>query len=323
MAQQNQQDEIDLGYIIGKISGMFRSFVRLIFMMIAFFIKYIVVVVILIVIGVALGYFADKNKKEVYKNELIVIPNFESAQYLYDKVDALTSKISDRDTVFLQNKLGSNYKKLISLEAEPIIDLFGLTNGNRDRIEMFKALTEKKDIDDYIEDPQTFQYYKYHRIIVKVDGKSYSEEIVKELLQYLNDTQFFTKYMDAGQQNTKFRITSYEKTISQIDTILKSTALLGKNDASPSVMVNDNSQLNDLIESKERLLFNLLTLQKQQVDEQNVIEVSAINYDILDKSGFQLSNKVKYPVLLLLLFSGFFFLKYLYNKMKHIAETHA
>lgn len=321
---QNNQDEIDLGYLFNKISDLFRSFVRILFLVVAFFIKYIVIIVILILIGIGIGYYLDKNKTEVYNNELIVIPNFESTQYLYDKVDALSSKLRDGDTEFLQKTIGANYIELVTLEAEPIVDIFSFAATSRDRVDLFKVLTDKQDIPDYIKDPQNFQYFKYHHITIKVKGKEHSKEIVAAIEKYLNENEHFSEYMKVSRESTQFRIETSERTISQIDTILKSSASIDKGKSTlPSVMVSDNSQLNDVIESKDRMLYNLLKLNMQKVDEQSIIKVAAINYNVSDFSGFYISNKVKYPVILVLLFSGFFFLKYIYKKMKHFVEIDA
>lgn len=321
---QNNQDEIDLGYLFNKISSLFRSFVKHLFLVISFFIKYIIIIVVLIIIGVVLGYFMDKNKTEVYNNELIVIPNFESTQYLYDKVDALYSKLRDGDDEFLQKTIGPNYSDLKSIEAEPIVDIFAFASLSRERVDLFKALTDKQDIPDYIKDPQNFQYYKFQHITIKIKGKEHSKEIIDAIEKYFNDNTHFSEYKEVGRKNTQFRIETFEKMISQIDTILKATSLLEKNkNTSPAVMVNDNSQLNDLFESKERLMYNLLKLNMQKVDEQNIIKIAAVNYNVSDFSGIHITNKVKYPLLLILLFSGFFFIRYLYKKMKHIAQNDA
>lgn len=321
---QNNQDEIDLGYLFRKISDFFRSLVRLLFLVISFFIKYIIIVVVLIIIGIGIGYYLDGNQTKVYKNELIVIPNFESTQYFYDKVDALLAKIKDGDADFLSKTIGPHYGDLRGLDAEPVVDIFSYASMSRERVDLFKVLTEKQNIPDFVKDPQNFQYFKYQHLTVNIKGKENSEEIISNLIEYLNDSPHFREYMEAGRSNTLFRIATSEKMISQIDTILKATAQIeALKRTSPSVLVNDNSQLNDLFESKERLLYNLLRLNIQKVDEQNIIKVAAVNYNVSDITGINLSNKVKIPLLLILLFSGFFFMIHLYKKMKLIAENEA
>ncbi|MDN3723097.1 hypothetical protein QRD02_01780 [Aequorivita sp. SDUM287046] len=319
---QNNHDEIDLGYVFKKISAFFRSFVKLIFLVVAFFVKYIIVLIILILIGVGIGYYVDKNAVKVYDNHLIVIPNFESTQYLYEKVEALSSKLKDRDLDFLKTTIGTHYTELVNLEAKPIVDLFNFAATSRERVDLFKVLTDKQDIPDYVKDPQNFQYFKYHHITVKIKGKAHSKEIVAAIEKYLNDNEHFGEYMKVNRESTQFRIETSKKTISQIDSILNSAASIDKGNSNlPSVMVSDNSQLNDVIQSKDRMLYNLLKLNMQKVDEQSIIKIAAINYNVSDFSRFRLNNKVFYPLMLVLLFSGFFFLRHLYRKMKQIAET--
>ena len=322
MAEQNTSEEVDLGYLFSKISSFFRSFIRLLFTIIAFFIKYIIVTVVLIIIGIGIGYYLDKNEIEVYNNELIVIPNFESTQYFYDKVEALMAKVKDRDTTFLKKIVGPNYEDLKKLEAEPIVDIYGWASGSRERVDLFRVLAEKQNIQEYIKDPQNHQYYKYHHLTIKIKGKTYSEEIINGIVDYFNSNLHYSEYMEVGRKNTAFRIETTEKMLSQIDSLLKASVLTEKiTQNSPSIAINDNSQLNDILQTKGDLTRNLLFLNKQKIDEQQIIKVASVNYNISDLSGFKLGNKIKLPLILVLFFSGFFFLKYIYRKMKKIAET--
>ena len=322
MAEQNTSEEVDLGYLFNKISGFFKSLIGLLFSIIAFFIKHIIVVVILIIIGIGIGYYLDKNKVEVYNNELIVIPNLESTQYFYDKVEALIAKVKDRDTTFLKKIVGPNYESLKYLEAEPIVDVYGWASGSRERVDLFRVLTEKQNIQDYIKNPQNNQYYKYHHLTIKIKGKTHSEEIINGIVDYFNSNPHFEEYIEAGRKNTALRIETTEKMLSQIDSLLKASAVTEKSTQnSPSISINDNSQLNDILQTKGDLMRNLLFLNKQKVDEQQIIKVASVNYNISDLSGFKLGNKIKFPLILVLLFSGFFFLKHIYRKMKKIAET--
>lgn len=319
---QNHQDEIDLGYLFGKISGFFRSLVKLLYAVFSFFIKYSIVIVVLIVVGVGIGYYLDRTKTEVYNNELILVPNFESTQYLYDKVEALNSKLRDGDIEFLEKTFGQNYSDLRGLEAEPIVDVFTYASESRETVDLFKILTDKQDIPEYVNDPQNFQYYKFQHVTIKIKGKEHSKEIVDKVISYFNDNDHFKQYQKVSP--TEFTIANFEKTISQIDTILKAAATNEKTKGtSPSILVNDNSQLNDLISSKERLTLKLADLYIKKIDEQEIVKVAAINYNVTDFSGIYISNKLKYPLLLVLLFSGFFFLRFLFTKMKQIAEKDA
>lgn len=323
MAQQNSSEEVDLGYLFKKMGNLFKKFVKLIFLVLAFFVKYIVAVVILIIIGVGIGYYLDHNKEEVYNNEVIVIPNFESVDYLYSKINSIEAKIANNDSDFLTQIFGENYKVVRGIEVEPIIDIYNFVAKTRENVEVFKILTAKQDIPDYIEDPQNSKYYKYHKITLKILGKSESEELVNALTSFLNSNTHYLEYQEVGSKDTEFQIKSYEMMITQVDSILKTAADIELNNRSnqTSVLINDNSQINFLFQSKERYLTKLLELKLQNKDEDKVIKVVATNYNFIDFTKFHISNKIKYPFLLVMFFSLFFFIKYLYKKLKMIAES--
>ena len=97
-------EEVDLGYLFRKVGNFFRRIVKLLFLVISFFKKYIVVTSILIVAGAVIGYFLDKNGQDKieYENRVIVIPNFESVDYLYESVDEWNAKIKSGDSVYLK-----------------------------------------------------------------------------------------------------------------------------------------------------------------------------------------------------------------------------
>src|SRR5690554_3746559 len=103
MAQQNSSEEIDLGYLFKKLNDFTRNITRTLFRIIAFYAKFWVVVLILILLGVRYGYYVDSNAKRAFVSEGIVIPNFESVDYLYKNIEHLNNKISQGDTLFLQN----------------------------------------------------------------------------------------------------------------------------------------------------------------------------------------------------------------------------
>lgn len=318
--EQKNNDEIDLGYLINKMSDGFRSLVKLIFNAISFFLKYKYIIAILFIAGAVLGYFADKYGEEVYKNELIVIPNFESTDYLYGKVDALQSKIKSTDTVFLKALVGANYGLLKGIEIEPITDIFTYVSKTREKVDLFKILVDKQDIPDYIEDPQNNKYNKYHRISINIKGTADSENIVQAIVSYFNDNPHYLAYQKAGIENTKFQISSYSLMLSQLDSIINTAGDLEKsNRTNQSVFINDNSQLNFLFQSKERFLDKLLELKLQQEDEEQVIKVAAVSHNIKDTDGIHVSKKILYPFLLVMLFSGFFFVKFLLVRMRDFA----
>ncbi len=317
----NQSEEIDLGYLFKKIGLFFKNCIKTLFLILAFFQKYIIVVVIIIIIGIGYGYYKDITAKKVYSNEVILIPNVESVDYLYDKVEALNNKIKIKDTVYLKTLLDTNYRKFRKIEIEPIVDIYNFVSKSRENVDIFRILVQDQKTKEYLDDMTTSKYFKYHRLKFIIIGKEDSNKIVEDILEEINKNDHFNEYLAAGNENTNLQIEEISLMIKQVDSIIESsTSFSSENKSNQSVFINDNSQLASLINIKRELLDDLLLLNMKSKDEAQIIKPVSFNYNIVYEKRFKIDNIIKYPVILLFLFSLFFFLIYLYKKLKAVAE---
>ncbi len=316
----NNQEEIDLGYLIKKINQLFNKAIKSLYHVIQFYLKHKYYVIALIVIGIAYGIYKDHNTMIIYNNEAIVIPNFESVDYLYGKVEALNQKIALKDTVFLKEILDTNHRKIRKVEIEPIVDIYNFISRSRAHIDIFRILFQNQEMSDFVEDIITSKYYKYHRVNFIIIGDQSSEKIVNDLFQYINTNEHFSEYQDASQIATEFELAENAKMMSQIDSVFKTaTSLATDNMTSQSVFINDNSQLGNLLVIKKEIVEDRIKLLLRSKDETEVVKLVSTNYN-LQPEGFVLSNLIKYPILLIFLFSFIFFMIYVFKKLKTIAE---
>jgi hypothetical protein len=320
-ATNDHPEEIDLGYLVNKTGVFFKNLVKIFFLILAFFQKYIIITILLLIIGISYGLYKDSKGKKPFKNETIVIPNFESVDYLYGKVDALNSKISIRDTVFLRGVLDANYRKIRKIEIEPIVDIYNFISKSREHIDIFRILFQNQELSEFVEDMATSKYYKYHKLDFTIVGEENSEEIINDILLYLNSNEHFLEYQKVLRENTELEIAENTKMIAQVDSIFKAASSFPYTDKSnQSVYINDNSQLYNLLTAKRELLEDRTSLLMRQKDETDVIKLVSASYN-LKPDGFVMSNAIKYPIYLILLFSLIFFIKYAYQKLKAIAES--
>ena len=91
-SQNNDNQEIDLSQISKKIGSYYERLNTKIFRTILFLKRNILILSILIAIGFGLGQFLDNTFKN-YKNQIIVSPSTGGVDYLYSKIDLLSSKI--------------------------------------------------------------------------------------------------------------------------------------------------------------------------------------------------------------------------------------
>ncbi len=320
MAQQNSSEEVDLGYLFKSIGDFLRKLVKLLFLVISFFKKFLLLIIGLIILGIILGYFLDRNSKRVYENRLIVIPNFESVEYLYDKTDEVNFKIESGDSLYLKNIFGDNYNSVKKIEIEPIVDIYNFTTKSRENIDVFRILFENQDMKEFVDDMTTSKQYKYQKLKVFIIGKD-SEKLLNSLLEFLNENEHFKQYQEVYVQNTLKRLSETDKMIIQADSVIKSiTSTTEGSLTNPPVYASFNNDFYSIFRYKQVLLTDQLELLKKSKDETAIIKPVSINYNILEGGFASMKNLVKIPILLILLFSIIFFFRFIYLQLRKIAE---
>ena len=320
MSQQNTSEEIDLGYIFKRSNDFFKSIIRGFFKILHFFKKYFIIVIVLIVLGFAFGYYKDSTSLVAFNNEVLVIPNFESVDYLYNKVEVINNKISSRDTLYLQKILDTNFQKIKSIKIEPIVDIYNFVSKSYRNYDVLRLIAEKQDFSEYIEDLSTSKYYKYHRLEISILGNKSSEKIIDDLFLFLNENDHFKEYQKVYIENNKLEIRENYKMIAQIDSILLANSRL--NSLPANVAINNNTDIYRLIEKKTEILEGLVQLRTQEIDFNTPIKKVSVDYNLKAKKFLSFSNKVKYPLILVFLFSMVFLIIYLFKNLNRYAHSH-
>jgi len=254
--QENQ--EIDLFQVFKNVGRFFEKVNTGIFRCIQFFIKNGIVIAVLLLIGFGLGFYLDINQKS-YNHQIIVAPNFESTNYLYSKIDLIESKISERDTLFLREVVGiKRPKELKEIKIKPIIDISKFVEDKPENIELVKLMTEDGDVKKILEDNLISKNYKFQTIYFTTDKLIDNNDLVQPLLNFLNDTDYYKQIQKEAVNNIQIEMRHNDTIISQINGVLNgfsnSVNSLAKNDK--LIYYNENTQLNDLIKTKNNLIID-------------------------------------------------------------------
>ena len=306
-----QDQEIDLSVIAKKISGFFDLIITKIFNCIRFFVRNAVVIVVLFVLGATLGYFLDKGNNS-YQHEIIVSPNFGSYDYLYNKIDLIQSKISQNDTVFLKSIGIKNPKNLSSVKIEPIIDLYAFVNDksntvnnaqNSQNFEMVKLLAEDGDINKVAKDKITSKNYYNHSLTIKTSGFASNKDLIEPILVFLNKSDFYTEYQSRFVANINKKIEENQTIIAQIDALLNGFSASTSGQKSNSlVYYNENTQLNDILNTKSGLISESNYLRLELINNTAVIKEKSRVINLKDNKGINNKLKLVFPVLFIFLF---------------------
>lgn len=302
------EQEIDLSKIGTSISNWFQNTSLRIFKLLLFFKNNALIIGILFIIGAALGWFADQKIKS-YSHQLILSSNFGSTDYVYSKFELLNAKIKDKDTAYLKELGFAKTKHIGQFKIKPIVDVYQFIDGKESNFEFLKLMAEDGDLKKIITDNITSKNYTYHMVTFGTSKAFRSEEIVAPLMNFLNDSDHFKKMQKEYLNNLDIKLKANDSIITQIDRLLAEFSKNSTSSKSSSlVFYNENTQINDLLTTKNQLINESGTLRVQLVNMDKIAKESSVFINIPNNSG--LTGKIKYilPILLILtfgLFKGF------------------
>jgi hypothetical protein len=314
--QINPNDqEIDLSQLSKKIGGIVQSFIDWMFDGILFIIRNKFIIGALFVIGFALGLYKDEKVK-IFNHQVIVTPNFGSTDYLYSKIDLINAKIKEGDTLFLK-KIGiKDTKKFGKIEIEPIVDVYRFISGNEQNFEMLKLMAEDGDLKKIVEDNLTSKNYTYHIISFSTRDITSEAKTLNPLLDYLNDSNFYAKIQKESINNINVKIKENDSIISQINGVMNQFSnAVGSNQKSDKlVYYNENTQLNDVIKTKEALINEQGNKRLELVVSDRIIKDNSHTLNIENTKMVNGKMKLVLPFLFIGLFVAFGLFRSFYKK---------
>ncbi len=310
--QNNDNQEIDLSQISKKIGGLFENISTQIFL---FFKRNIIWVGILFILGAVLGFYIDKGTK-VYDHQMIVVPNFGATDYLYAKIELLNSKIEDGDTVYLKEVVGiKNTKKFKQITIAPVVDVYKFIENRPQNFDLIKLMSEDGDIKKVVNEQLTSKNYPFHLISFTTDNQTSNENTVSPILKYLNDSDYFREVQKEYTNNVKVKIVENDSTISQINGVLNTfnNTVNGSQKSDKLVYYNENSQLNDVIKTKDYLVGEQGNRRLEMINLDKIVKDTSTTLNIRNNKAPNGKMKMIVPVIFIFIFILFGLLKSYYK----------
>ncbi|MCZ8168373.1 MAG: hypothetical protein ACK5RV_10080 [Flavobacterium sp.] len=321
--QSPAEREIDLFEMKDGLGNFSSGIMKRLFQFVSFFInnrKFLIVLFgIGIVLGVVLGVVADYFMKS-YSTQVIVTPNFGSNDYLYSKVELLNSKIVQGDTLFLKNVVGiQEPKKVAEISVKPITDVYRFIENRPDNFELIRLMSEDADIKKIIEDNVTSKNYPYHQILVTSAKPIDKKKVVDPILKYINASEYFKKIQAINIQNVKNKIVANDLIIRQIDGVLNgfSQNVNGSQKSDKLIYFNENTQLNDIIKSKNDLVIEQGNHKIELVNYEKIVKEINTSLNLKNTKGINGKMKFIFPLLFVFIFTGYRFFKMVYLTQKN------
>ena len=315
-----EDQEIDLTLLSDKVSGFFQSINRSIFLMIQFVLKHILILGFLLLVGVGIGLYLDKTQK-IYTNELIVRPNFESTDYVYSKVELLKSKIKENDTLFLKSIGIQNPSQLLNIEITPVIDIYKFissttTKDNDQNFQLLKLMAEDGDMKTIVTEKATSKNYAFHKITFITRTLTTRKETIDPILKYLENNVYYSNLKNVYTKSNYMKLQRYNEIIAQIDAVLnnfsKEKGSTSNNDK--LVYYNENTQLNDVIQTKNYLISEMGRIQYDLQISNKIVKENSSTINILNTKSINGKLKFILPLLLIFIYVSFFLFVNFYKK---------
>ena len=299
----SDEKELDLSIIGEKfkdaVAGVESGFFSFVFLIK----RYLIVLILLFVGGAVLGWYIDKTGKS-YNNEIIVMPNFGSTDHLYSQVDLIQSKITEGDTVFL-NEIGiKNPKKLAKIEIKPINNVYEFAYQRPSNFELIKLMAEDGSINKVIEDEVTSKNYTNHKVIFQTRGLTDRQKTLDPLIKFLNSSTYFDTIKKLQTINLETKMRLNDSVINQIDGIIEEFRKSSSSGSKSSNLVyyNENTQLSDILKRKDELINEQATLRVSRVNYVSVVKEIASSMNIRNKSGLSGKMKLVVPIFFTFMF---------------------
>lgn len=309
MSTNSQDQEIDLGSVAKGIKDFFNGIINSIFDFIFFLKKKILLVISLFVIGLFLGYFIDKSSS--YTQDILVIPNFGSNEYLYKKIDFLNSRIIENDTAFFNSIGVSNAEIIGKIDIKAVNGVFQFVNQGdeaKQNFELIKLMAEEGNIQEIVKSDIASKNYYLHNITFKTSEKINQKDVIKPILDYLQDNDFYKIQQKIYQKNIDNKILFNDSLTIQIDNLLLNLS----NNKGGNVSFSEEKGISELINKKDQLITETqaLNIQKHQFEE--IIKVQNISINNINSKGLNNKMKVFLPFLFIIVYLIFhnFMLQY-------------
>ncbi|OYQ41547.1 hypothetical protein [Flavobacterium aurantiibacter] len=313
-SEKPESEEIDFSQIGNRITDSFSAFKATAFRAILFVKRKIIILTVLLFSGFGLGLFLDKTLTS-YRHEIIVTPNFGSNDYLYSKIEQFNSKIIQKDTLSLTKSGFKDLHQTGKLTIEPIIDIYKFIKDNEQNFELIKLMAEDGDLEKIVTDKITSKNYPYHVLTFETANKVSEEGFVKPLISYLNDSNYFNQLKEAYRNNLAIKMKANDSIIGQIDSFLNtfknSTASNSK--SSSLVYYNENTQLNEIIKTKELLFAEQGSLRIDFINSDQIIKEIVVSTNLKNIKSINGKLKLVLPVLFVFFYLFIYFFMVFYR----------
>ena len=232
-SHNNNEEEVDLGSlfkIIGKgfqnlfnfIGNIFKGIFHFFISILIFLKDNIVKIGIAAFIGFAIGVFIQVKSADKYESQMLVQPNFKSANQLYNNISYYNDLVKQKDTANIQKTFKIDKETAASLKKftiEPIINENDIINSYNDFILDVDTTTVKSYNFQDFKASFSLLDYKIHKINVVSEKNDVFNKLDEVILSSVIKNKYFNRVKELNNENLNRTDSLLRSNLGQIDSL--------------------------------------------------------------------------------------------------------
>ena len=317
-------DEVDLGQlflIIGRgfqklfdfIGSIFKGIFHVFILFLLLLQKNFLILILAAVIGAGGGFLIDIFKTPKYISKMVVKPNFDSTQQLYNNIEFYDELAKEQDSLTLSSVLDVSV-----LEASRIKDV-SITPYQDDNQKFKLYNTFLKDLDSAVAQTVDFEDYlenfnmmnvRFHEVSIVTTDREIARKTQSAIIESVASNDYFKLQKSTSDANIKLQGKIYKEQLAEIDSLQQFYRELmikeveknvsGTNiDLSSSDVATQSKEL-ALLKERDSVKIKLVELNSERADKSAIVNVIS---DFPDRGvkmkGFWNSYKIVLPSMLI------------------------
>ncbi|MDL5510245.1 hypothetical protein QSE00_00355 [Arenibacter sp. M-2] len=292
----SSSEEVDLGQLFQVIGNGFRKFFLFIgnifkgifhavILFLLFLQKHFIKFAIAAVVGLALGIYLDMVKEPKYISTMVVEPNFNSVQQLYNNVNFYNELAEAEDSIALAEALDVTVKEAAKLKKF-VVESYSDENQKVQLFDKFvRSLdsTTKKaiDMENYLKNFNSMDA-RFHTISVTATNNTVAKKIQPSIIKSISRNEYFQLQQSISDKNISLQDSLYKKQLMEVDSLQRLYKRVMEKEADKplqgtNISLGENgSQENKelaLINQVDKLKQNLVLLNEERANKSSILNV--------------------------------------------------
>ena len=338
--QNNSSDEVDLGQLfqlIGRgfqrifdfIATIFKGIFHVLVLLLLFLQKNFIILTIAVLVGGVGGFILDTTKPEKYISRMVVEPNFNSVQQLYNNIDFYNDLAAAEDSLSLSSALEITVSEAASID-EIFVDSYSDENQKIKLFDEFireldTTTVKALDFESYLENFNSLDA-RFHQISVVATNDEVAKKMQPAIVKSISANDYFKLQKGINDENLDLQEKIYNQQLLEIDSLqqLYKRVLIKEADkpmqgTNINLAENGESQNKELalVQEREILKNRLVALNRERANKSSILNViSDFPSRGVEQRGFWKSYKFVLPIFLLFAVVFFLTLKELNSYLK-------